>query len=1118
MDFYQLVDRSVELLQNRGRVSYRALMTHFGLDSDRLGALRDELLYAHADRIREDGQGLVWISEHRGERRQLTVVFCDVVESTTLASRFDPEEWRTIIGAYYDVSAKVTARFEGHIAQYLGDGLLIYFGYPRAHEDDAQRAIRACLGIIEAVGELNVALAEKHNISLAVRVGCHTGLVVIGGAVGDTGQDDIILGDTPNVAARLQGIAEPNTLVIGSLTRQLIGDAFACQSLGTPSLKGITAPQEVFRVLGENTARTRLEALASAELTPLVGRRSELDELETYWGEAEQGHGRSVVVIGEAGIGKTRLIREIAERAAARHGWFVGCQCSSYHQHTALYPLIDLIERVVLRPGPSAAAEQKLTRLEGFLVQSGLSLDDSVPVLASLLSIPADGRYDPLELPADQQKQQTVDVLLTILTRRAQKQPVLFVVEDLQWTDPSTLEFLTLLTKRISDLPMLAVFTSRPDADLPWPESLDHTPLSLERLPLDDAMELACHVAQRKSLPEHVIDAVMSKTDGVPLFIEELTKMLLESGLLDERDDHYELRGPLPPLAIPNTLQDSLMARLDRLAPVKDVAQLGAALGREFEYRLLKAVCPLPDDDLQQGLQQLVSAGFIREKGSPPRATYQFKHALIQDTAYQSLLKSTRQTHHQRIARTLESQFADLALSQPELIAHHYTEAGLIAQALPHWEAAGWQALERYATQEAVNHATCGLALLAELPESPEISRLELALQQILAKATTWLSGPHAAQPMYARVRELAQSSGSTTELFPALSGLAYAQIVQGNMRRARELSEEFLELAAPHGDPIALSAAHWILAYTAWWQGDILDVREHSRQCLTLYNAENHREDVEVYNNNPGIVCGYLDALSSWMLGYPEEATQAMQRTLAHAWELGHPYSISVSLLFSAKLAQLRREPDLAMAYAEEGLFESTKSGLDVLTLWCLLPRGWARAQKGDAAGGLADIQEAMERRRRFRMGAVWPWYLALTAETYGALGQVAEGLRAAEEALEWVDRNDERLYAPEAHRIKGELLLMADGQDLISAEVSMRHGLEIARRQGAKAFELRAATSLARIMFRKNRFQDSYELLAPIYDGFTEGLDTADLTDAKTLLDELSPHLRSDAPTTAR
>jgi class 3 adenylate cyclase len=716
VDFYAVLDQVVELLRTRGRVSYRALKEHFGLDDDRLDALRTELLYAYAGTVSEDGQGLVWTAGHHGERRQLTMFFCDLVGSTTLASRFDPEEWREIMGAYYETCGKVIARFDGHIAQYLGDGLLVYFGYPRAHEDDAQRAVRAGLGIIEAVGQLNTVLAEQHGVSLAVRLGCHTGLVVVGDEVGGTGQDDMVLGDTPNIAARLQGVAAPNTLVIGALTHQILGGLFAYEALGTPPLKGVAAPLEVYRVLYESTARTRLEALASTGLTPLVGRESELQLLEKAWGQAVDGHGQVVVVTGEAGIGKSRLVKALTEYAPAQQAWFTHFQCSPYYQHTAFYPLIDLLERTVLQFERQDSLAQKLTKVEGFLVERGLPLAETVPLFCSLLSIPLGAEYLPLDTPAEQQKLQTMRALMTIPFRRAEKQPVMLIFEDLHWIDPTTLEYLNMLVDAIPTAPILAMFTCRPDFQSPWTYHPNVTLLDVKRLPSDAAAELTHQVAQGKPLPAQVLAQVVAKTDGVPLFIEELSKMVLESGLLEERPDHYALTGPLAPLAIPNTLQDSLMARLDRLAPVKGLAQLCATLGREFSYQLLQAVSPLDDAMLRQGLEQLVAAEFLYEEGTPPQSTYRFKHALVQESAYQSLLKSTRQQHHQRIADTLASQFPEIVETRPELLARHYTEAGLTEQAIPYWQAAAQRALQRYANHEAASHATRGLELLAALP------------------------------------------------------------------------------------------------------------------------------------------------------------------------------------------------------------------------------------------------------------------------------------------------------------------------------------------------------------------------------------------------------------------
>jgi tetratricopeptide (TPR) repeat protein len=625
-------------------------------------------------------------------------------------------------------------------------------------------------------------------------------------------------------------------------------------------------------------------------------------------------------------------------------------------------------------------------------------------------------------------------------------------------------------------------------------------------LPPTHATELIRRVAGGKTLPYEIVADVVTKTDGVPLFIEELTKTVLESGLVEEESHRYQLAGPLPPLAIPNTLHDSLMARLDRLSTIKALAQLSAAIGREFSYALLRAVSPWSEDLLHEGLARLVAAEFLYQQGAPPQATYRFKHALIQDAAYQSLLKSTRQQHHQRIAKILESRFPEIVATQPELLAHHYSEAGLAAQAILYWQTAGGRALQRSANREAASHAARGLELLSTLPETPELAKHELSLQLTLGGASGFVTGPQSVEHVYARACELARQVGSTLELFPALSGLAHSEMVLGHMHEARALSEEFLELARRQDDPLILAVGHSMLAYTAWWQGDFIDVRDHSRQSVALYNPQQHGAGVVPYDQDHGIVSGYLTALNNWMLGYPTQAVQAMENTLAHARELENPNSVGISLLFLAQLSQLRREPEPATTRAEEAMAVSAEHGLPALELWCLLPRGWAVAQQGDVSAGIADIKEAMDRRRAFGMGAVWPWFLALLADAYGALGQVEEGLRALEEALEWVQRNDERLYVAEVHRIKGELLLRQATPDPVEAEHCFEQALAVARDQHAKSWELRAATSMARIWLQDGRIDDARALLSPIYDWFTEGFDTADLQDAKALLDQLS------------
>ena len=566
------------------------------------------------------------------------MLFCDLVDSTALASQLDPEDLREVVRAYQETCAKVIARFEGHIAQYLGDGLLVYFGYPLAHEDDAQRAVRAGLGMVEALGQLNTRLEHERGVHLAVRLGIHTGLVVVGEVGGGTRQEQLALGETPNIAARLQGLAAPNTLVISAATFQLLGGFFACQPLGTPLLKGLAQPLAVYRVLYESMARSRLEAVGSTGLTPLVGREQEIGLLLERWAQVKDGFGQVVLLSGEAGIGKSRLVQVLKEQVAAEpQAWLTPCQCSPYYQHSALYPMIDLLERVALRfereESPPAEAQQTRGVPGAVWPAAG---GGRAPLCRPALPA-ADRRLCPPDLSPEQQKQQTLHALLTILLRIAAQQPVLFVMEDLHWVDPSTLELLSLLVDQGPTARILALFTFRPDFSPPWTGRAHLTQVTVHACPASQAVEVIRQVAHGKALPPEVVEQIVAKTDGVPLFVEELTKMVLESGLLQEREDRYELTGPLPPLAIPATLHDSLMARLDRLATVKSLAQLGATLGREFSYDLLQAVSPWDEETLQRGLHQLVEAEFLYQRGLPPQATYLFKHALIQDAAYQSL-------------------------------------------------------------------------------------------------------------------------------------------------------------------------------------------------------------------------------------------------------------------------------------------------------------------------------------------------------------------------------------------------------------------------------------------------------------------------------------------------
>jgi class 3 adenylate cyclase/predicted ATPase len=1146
VNFDEMLEQILALVQRQGRVSYRAIKRRFDVDDDYLADLREEILFTHPHIREEEGRGLVWtgnaetppaplppssppasspvtpeaawpqttppaaaFAPPEAERRQLTVLFCDLVDSTVLASQLDPEDLREVVRAYQDTCAKVIARFDGHIAQYLGDGLLVYFGYPRAHEDDPQRAVRAGLGMVEALGQLNTHLGPERGVQLAVRVGVHTGLVVVGNVGGGTHHEQLALGETPNLAARLQGLAAPNTLVISAATLQLLGGFFACQPLGTPVLKGFAQPLTVYRVLDESMARSRLEAAERTGLTPLVGREQDVGLLLERWAQVKEGGGQVVLLSGEAGIGKSRLVQVLKEQAATEpQAWLTPCQCSPYHQNTALYPLIELLERVALRFEREESPAQKLTKLEGFLLQHDLPLAEAMPLFATLLSLPLPADYAPLFLSPAQQKQQTLHALLTILLRLTAQQPVLFVMEDLHWADPSTLELLSLLVDQGPTARILALFTFRPDFSPPWTGRSHITQVTLHRLTRPQAVEMIRRVAHPKALPVEVMEQIVAKTDGMPLFVEELTKMVLKSDLLQERDDGYALTGPLPPLAIPATLHDSLMARLDRLGTVKALAQLGATLGREFPSALLHAVSPWDEDTVHRGLHQLVEEEFLYQRGLPPQATYVFKHALIQDAAYQSLLKSTRQQYHQRTAQVLEAQFADTVETQPEVLAYHYTEAGLSAQAIPYWQRAGQQAFQRGANPEAVQHLTRGLALLDTLPETPARAQHELDLQIALGPALMATKGTAAAEveQTYARARALCAQVGETPQIFLTLRGLAQFYRNRGALRTARELGEQLERLAQREAAPIHRLQAHEALGVPLFYLGEFAAARPHFEEGIALTDPTAPRDLVLRHGLLPGGSYSFA-ANTLWCLGYPAQALQRSQEGLALAQELAHSENLAWAQHWAASLHYRRREVAAVQAQAEALLTVATAQGLPLLVGLGRCWQGWALAMQGQGEVGLAQLRQSLATFLAMGQTLSRSFNLVLLAEAAGHAGQVEEGLRRLAEALTALETSERGDLLAEAYRIQGELLLQRSHPEEEQAEACFRQALAVARRQQAKSWELRTAMSLARLWQHQGKGREAYELLAPVYGWFTEGLDTADLQEAKVLCEALSP-----------
>ena len=1069
MDFYAVLARVIELLQREGRTSYRALKRQFALDDEYLADLKVELIEVKQLAVDQDGTMLVWTgaapppppaaphpppptsqratqdallaptatlptapSPPEAERRQLTVLFCDLVDSTRLSSQLDPEELRQVVQAYQATCAKVIARFEGHIAQYLGDGLLVYFGYPLAHEDDAQRAVRAGLGIVEAMGQLHTSLGQEREVHLAVRLGIHTGLVVVGDVGGGARQEQLALGETPNLAARLQGIAAPNTLVISAATFQLLGGFFACQPLGTPLLKGLAQPLAVYRVLYESMARSRLEAASSTGWTPLVGREQEIGVLLERWAQVKDGLGQVVLLSGEAGIGKSRLVQVLTDQVAAEpRAWLTPCQCSPYHQHTALYPLIDLLERVVLRFDREASPQQKVGKLEGFLVQYGLPLAEAVPLFTALLSLPLPADYAPVTVSPEQHKQQTLHVLVTILLRIAAQQPVLFVMEDLHWVDPSTLELLSLLVDQGPTARVLALFTFRPDFSPPWTGRAHLTQVTVNRLPRRQAVEVIRQVAHGKVLPPEVVEQIVAKTDGVPLFVEELTKMVLESGLLQEQDERYALTGPLHPLAIPATLHDSLMARLDRLAAVKALAQLGATLGREFSYGLLRAVAPWEEGIVHRGLHQLVAAEFLYQRGVPPQATYTFKHALIQDVAYQSLLRSTRQQHHQRIAQALEAQFPETVETQPELVAQHYTTAGCHEQAVRYWLRAGQQASDRSANVEAISHVTTGIELLKTLPETPEHTQQAVTLHIALGAAlqiAKGLAAPEVEQA-YTQAYALCQQVGETPELVPVLHGLWRFYLGRSQLHMARELGDTLLRLAQQAHDPALAVVAHNALGATWLFLGALPAARPHLEEGMAHYTPAQRHAPVFRMGPDLGVGCRIYTAMTLWLLGYPEQGLARLHEAPALAHELSHPFSLAWARCFAAYVYQFRRDVSAVHEQAEAAIALATEQGFPLLVALGMSLRGWALAVQGQGEEWMAQVRQGIATHRATGTVLFVPYFCTVLAEVCAHLGHTADGLQALAEAHTLVEQHEERWWEAEVARLRGLLLLRQPG-----------------------------------------------------------------------------------------
>jgi len=1027
------------------------------------------------------------------ERRQLTVMFCDLVGSTPLATRFDPEDLREIVGAYHRCVSDTVARFAGFVAKYMGDGVLVYFGYPEAHEDDAERAVRAGLAVIEAVDKL--AGPEKLN----VRLGLASGLVVVGDLIGaGAAQERGVVGETPNFAARLQALAAPGALVIADSTRRQIGQLFEIEDLGLRALAGFAEPQRAWCIAGESGVLSRFEALRS-EATPLVGRDEELDLLLRRWQQAKAGEGRVVLVSGEPGIGKSRLSAALSSRIQGEPHTRVRYFCSPHHQDSALYPFIVQLEHA------SGFARDDTTDGKLSKLQALLSLGtpgNEIELLAELLSLP--NTAADLNLSQQRKREQLFETLLRQLETSALSRPVLMVFEDAHWIDPTSRELLDLILNRVSRLPVLLIVTFRPEFQHGWSGQSQVTVMALNRLGGHDGAALVEHLAGNAGLAREAVDEIVERADGVPLFVEELTKAVLESGDPSDRVAAVLAASPSPAVSIPATLHASLIARLDRLGPsAKEVAQIGAILGREFGYDLIEPVAHRPAVELTVALDRLEAAGLLFCRGIAPQSSYLFKHALVQDAAYSTLLRGRRQELHARVAAALEEHFGDLVQRQPELLAHHLTAAGDIERAVDQWLKAGRHAGGRLAHAEAIAHLERGLGLLGSLPETPARDAREIELQLALGVSSITVKGMTSpvVRQTYARAHELAERGGDERQLFQALYGRWQNIGASGMAVAARPLSDKLLQVTARGADDGLRLQAHHSAWTTRWVSGELAEAYAHTREGCRLYDPERHASHRHTYGgHDPGVCAHMTGGQTEWVLGYPDRAAASTGEGLALADRIAHPFSREVALEYAILLRVNRGEPELGLAYLSAATAlraeQRVASVIDPLFF-----QGAVQIAQGAPADAAASLREGFA---PGRLGTLWrPWGLCLLAQALTLQGSHDAALATLAEGFERIEASGERTWQAELHRIHG-LVLRAQNQ-LDEAQASLQRALHVAQTQQAKSLELRAATSLARLWGEQGRRVEALESLAPVYGWFTEGFDTADLKEAKALLDQL-------------
>ncbi len=1030
------------------------------------------------------------------ERRQLSVLFCDLVGSTTLSASLDPEVTRRIILRYQDVCAGLIARFEGFLARFMGDGILAYFGYPQAHEDEAERAVRAGLELVRTVREIETPTGQ----SLSARVGIATGIVVVGDLIGaGAAKEKAVVGDAPNLAARLQGIAEPGQVLVSDATRLLLGAGFELADLGERELRGIARPMRLFAVTGERSADSRFEARHRGQLAAMVGRDQELALLLDRWRQAAGGEGQMVLLTGEAGIGKSRITRALTDSLASEPHTRISYQCSPYQIDSALYPVVEHLRRAC---GFTAqdTDDSRLDKLEELIAVGTSDAAADAPLFAALMDLDGVARYGALDMTPQQQRRRTLEALAAQPRGLATAQPVLLIIEDVHWIDPTTLELIELILDRIQDARVLLLATARPTFQHSFSGHPIVTHLALNRLGRSQIMGIVERLTSGAALPETLFEEIVKRTDGVPLFVEELTKTILESDVLRRAEDGYVLQGSLSEVAIPISLHDSLMARLDRLQPVKEVAQTAACIGRDFEYRTLRAVSPLEDPELEEALDRLGEAELVFCRGKPPESMYTFKHALVRDAAYESLLRSTRQQVHARILAAFEE-----SGDQPaEVCAQHAMEAGFRDKAVSYWQVAGSAALQRSSIQEAIVHLRAAIDLVRDLGNDRQWRRKELELQLLLGQALIANLGYAAPETMDAfhhalRIEsEVKDAYSRLRALYGQWAGEYIACGTTGG------LVEQFAAAAAQVDDSGPRVITIRMQTLEALHAGHFREALGLVDRALREYVPDEHRGLGHEYGHDPRAAALNYRCWLKWFLGYPEQSNGSMLEAMQWADELGHANTQGIVRCWGLVLSSvLQRDPVAAEKRAADTVEFSSERVMLLWRGWSNVFLGWAQVQNHRDEAGVTRIETALDELQRSGVARIKPWLLSLLAESHSILGQHAAALEAMTSAFDALSATRDRAWEPELYRIRGDIRVRTgDSAERKMASADLKEAMAIARRMHARSYELRAAISHAELLLSHGDDNAARALLSPILSSFTEGFGTPDLVRARSLL----------------